>query len=124
MPPPPPFPAGDCNPLIRRPGTAHSFFIVLGSRLTLTGGFYRRDGNACADPSLYTGAVGFGGKPARRDVNDLIASKRVRSIELRASDTTVFTAKNLSDFGANSKILQGSGKGSARWTVKLTRLQR
>jgi hypothetical protein len=123
VPPPPPFSVGECNPLIRRPGTARSFFLVLGGRLTLTGGFYRRDGKACADPSLYTGAIGFGGRPARRDVNDLIVSKRVRSIELTASDRTVFTAKNLSDFGANSKILEGSGKGRARWTVKLTRLR-
>jgi hypothetical protein len=121
--PPPAFTVGECNPLARRPGTARSFLLALGGRLTLTGGFYRRDGKACADPSLYTGAIGFGGRPARRDVNDLIVNRRVRSIELTASDTTQFGLKNLSDFGANSKLLAGSGNGSARWTVKLTRLR-
>jgi hypothetical protein len=123
VPPPPPFQAGSCNPLIRRPGTARSFLLAIGGRLNLTGGFYRRDKQGCADPSLYTGVLGFGGRPARRDVNELIMKKRVRSIELSASDTTKFTAKNLSDFGANSKTLEGSGEGSARWTVKLTRLR-
>jgi hypothetical protein len=95
VPAPPAFPVGDCNPLVRRRGTARSFFLVVGGRPTLTGGFYRRDGGACADPSLYTGAVGFGGRPARRDVNDLIVNRRVRSIELAASDTTKFGLKNL-----------------------------
>jgi hypothetical protein len=124
VPPPPPFTNGDegCNPLIRRPGTARSFLLVQKGRLILTGGFYRRDKRACSDPSLYTGVVGLGGRPARRDVNDLITSKRVRSIELSASDKDVFTAKNLSSFGANSETIFGSGKGVARWSVKLTRL--
>jgi hypothetical protein len=122
VPPPPPFTVGECNPLIRRPGTARSFLLALRGRLTLTGGFYRRDKKACADPSLFTGLLGFGGRPARKDVNELIMKKRVRSIELTASDRTKFTAKNLSDFGANSKTLEGSGLGTARWTVKLTRL--
>jgi hypothetical protein len=36
---------------------------------------------------------------------------------------TKFGLANLSDFGANSKLLAGSGTGSARWTVKLTRLR-
>jgi hypothetical protein len=124
VPPPPPFPNGDgCHPLIRHPGTARSFLLVQKGRLILTGGFYRRDKHSCSDPSLYTGVLGLGGRPARRDVNDLITSKRVRSIELSASDTTVFTAKNLSDFGANSQTIFGSGKGVARWSVKLTRLR-
>lgn len=122
VPPPPPFPVGECNPLVRRPGVARSFLLALGGRLTLTGGFYRRDGKGCADPSLYTGVLGFGGRPARRDVNTLIANKRVRSIELSASDTTPFGLKNLSDFGGNSKLLAGSGKGEARWSVKLVRV--
>ena len=127
VPPPPQFPkesaAGGCHELIRRPGTARSFLLVLRGRLNLTGGFYRRDKRSCADPSLYTGALGFGGRPRRGDVDDLIMNKRVRSIELSASDTTVFTAKNLSDFGANSKTIAGSGKGVARWSVKLTRIR-
>ena len=58
-----------------------------------TGGFCRRDKQTCSDPSLYTGVLGLGGRPARRDVNDLITSKGVRSIELSASDTNVFTAE-------------------------------
>ena len=55
-------------------------------------------------------------------MNTLIANKRVRSIELSASDTTAFGLKNLSDFGANSKLLKASGKGSASWQVKLVRM--
>ena len=122
-PPPPPHSGEACGQLARRPGTARSFLLVLSGRLNLTGGFYRRDKKACADPSLYTGLLGFGGRPKRRDVNKLIVNKRVRSIELSASDKTVFGAKNLSDFGANSRTLEGSGTGSARWHVKLTRIR-
>ena len=124
VPPPPPFENGDgCHPLIRHPGTARSFLLVQKGRLILTGGFYRRDKKACSDPSLYTGVLGEGGRPARRDVNDLITNKRVRSIELSACDSDVFTEKNLSSFGANSETVFGSGKGVARWSVKLTRLR-
>jgi hypothetical protein len=124
VPPPPMFTNGDgCHQLIRHPGTARSFLLVQKGRLILTGGFYRRDKKACSDPSLFTGVLGLGGRPARRDVNDLIMNKRVRSIELSASDKTVFTAKNLSDFGANSQTVFGSGKGVARWSVKLTRIR-
>jgi hypothetical protein len=126
VPPPPAFTNGGdgCNPLVRHPGTARSFLLALKGRLNLTGGFYRRDKKSCSDPSGYTGVLGFGGRPARRDVNDLITNKRVRSIELSASDpSNVFTAKNLSSFGANSETVFGSGKGVARWSVKLTRLR-
>jgi hypothetical protein len=124
VPPPPQFTAGTgCHPLVRHPGTARSFLLVLKGRLNLTGGFYRRDNKACSDPSGYTGALGFGGRPGRRDVNDLITNKRVRSIELSASDSDVFTAEKLSSFGANSETLVGEGKGKARWSVKLTRLR-
>jgi hypothetical protein len=123
VPPPPPFTVGECNPLVRRPGVARSFLLAIGGRLTLTGGFYRRDKKSCADPSLYTGALGFGGRPRRNDVNDLIANRRVRSIELSASDTTKFGLRDLSDFGANSQILKASGDGKASWTVKLVRMR-
>jgi hypothetical protein len=123
LPSPPAFPTGEgCNPLVRRPGTARSFLLVLRGRLTLTGGFYRRDKRSCADPSLYTGVLGFGGRPKRADVNDLIVNKRVRSIDLSALDSTKFSCKNLSDFGANSKCVDGSGTGKASWHVKLTRI--
>jgi hypothetical protein len=125
VPPPPLFTNGEegCHPLIRRAGTARSFLLVQKGRLILTGGFYRRDKRACSDPSGYTGVVGLGGRPARRDVNDLITNKRVRSIQLSASDKDVFTAKKLSSFGANSETVFGSGKGVARWSVTLTRLR-
>ena len=125
--PPPPDPSaftgGGCHPLIRHRGTARSFLLALKGRLNLTGGFYRRDKQACSDPSLYTGVLGYGGRPSRRDVNDLIANKRVRSIELSASHTDTFTAKNLSSFGAATETIFGSGKGKARWNVKLTRIR-
>jgi hypothetical protein len=122
LPAPPPFTVGTCNPLVRRPGTARSFLLATGGRLSLTGGFYRRDKKSCADPSLYTGLLGIAGRPKRNDVNDLIASKRVRSIDLSVSHKTKFGLKNLSDFGANSKLLKASGNGSASWHVKLTRM--
>jgi len=115
--------AGTCTPLVRQPGTARSFFLVQRGKLVLTGGFYRKDKKACADPSIYTGVVGVAGRPRRNDLNKLIPNKRVRSIELSAATNTVFTAKNLSDFGANTKILTGSGKGKASWKVKLTRIR-
>jgi hypothetical protein len=123
LPSPPPFPVGECSPLVRRPGTARSFLLVFGGRLNLTGGFYRRDKKACGDPSLYTGVLGVAGRPPRRDVNDLITSKRVRSIDLTASDRTKFGLKSLTDFGANSKLLKAGGTGSASWHVKLTRIR-
>lgn len=124
VPPPPQFPAADgCNPLIRQPGVARSFLLAFRGRLNLTGGFYRRDKKACGDPSLYTGVLGFGGRPSRNDVTALLANKRVRSIELSASDTTKFGLTDLSSFGANSETVAASGTGKARWSVKLTRLR-
>ena len=41
-PPKPPntAPEGGCNPLVRRPGTARSFLLAIGGRLSLTGGFW------------------------------------------------------------------------------------
>jgi hypothetical protein len=124
VPPPPTFPVEEgCNPLIRRPGVARSFLLVQRGRLNLTGGFYRRDKKTCGDPSVYTGVLGFGGRPARNDVNGLIVNKRVRSIELSASDTTKFGLKNLASFGANSETIGAAGTGKARWSAKLTRLR-
>ena len=114
---------GTCNPLVRQPGTARSFLMVVKGRLQLFGGFYRKDKKACGDPSLYTGVLGYGGRPTRRDVNKLITSKRVRSIELSSSTKTKFGLKNLSDFGANTRQLKASGEGSASWKVKLTRIR-
>ena len=126
VPPPVAAPAsapGACNPLVRRSGVARSFLLAVRGRLTLTGAFTRRDKLACADASLYTGGVGYGGRPARRDVNELIANRRVRSIELVATDKGPFGMKDLSDFGANTTLLTASGRGNARWRVKLTRIR-
>lgn len=125
VPPPPQPPTSEerCNPLIRQPGVARSFLLVMRGRLNLTGGFYRRDKRGCTDPSLYTGVLGFGGRPKRNDVNTLITNKRVRSIELSSSATDKFGLKDLSSFGANSETVEASGTGKARWTVKLTRLR-
>ncbi|MDX6586450.1 MAG: hypothetical protein QOI31_923, partial [Solirubrobacterales bacterium] len=120
--PPPPFSVGECNPFAWRPGKARSFLVVIGGRMNLTGGFYNPDYDACYDPSLYTGVLGFGGRPRRSDVNKLIVNKRVRSIELDASDSTKFSCKRLADFGANSDCVEGFGSGSASWHVKLTRI--
>ena len=36
--------------------------------------------------------------------------------------STAFGLKNLSDFGANSKLLKASGEGRASWLVKLVRM--
>ena len=126
VPPPPAGPAsppGGCNPLVRRPGVARSFLLAVRGRLNLTGGFARRDKLTCADPSLYTGVLGYGGRPARRDVNTLIANKRVRSIELVADRKGPFGMADLADFGANTKLLTASGDGDATWRVKLTRIR-
>ena len=117
LPAPPALDVGECNPFVPRRGTARGFLVVIGGRMNLTGGLFPRINATCLDPSLYTGVLGFGGRPARRDVNDLIVNRRVRSIELDASDSTKFTCRNLSDFGANSECVQGSGKGTASWRV-------
>lgn len=126
VPPPPPLgasPDGACNPLVRRRGVARSFLLAVRGRLSLTGAFVRNDKLACADPSVYTAGVGFGGRPSRRDVNALIARKRVRSIELVARDKGPFGLRDLSDFGANSTPLTASGQGDASWRIKLTRIR-
>lgn len=126
VPPPPPLgasPDGACNPLVRRAGVARAFLLAVRGRLSLTGAFARDDKLACADPSIYTGAVGFGGRPSRRDVNALIARKRVRSIDLVAKDDGPFGLGDLSDFGANSTLLTASGEGNATWRIKLTRIR-
>ena len=125
VPPPLQPPIGDragCNPLVRRPGTARTFLLVMRGRLQLTGGFSRRDKKPCPDPSLYTGLPGYAGRASRRDVDALIANKRVRSIELSASNRDRFGLKDLSSFGANSDVLEASGTGAASWKVKLTRI--
>jgi hypothetical protein len=114
-----------CNPLVRKPGTARIFLLVVRGRLQVTGGFYRDDkGTPCGDPSLYTGAIGYAGPASRRDVDDLIRSKRVRSIELTAKKTTKFGLDDLREPGANTRLLAASGTGKASWRVKLTRLPR
>jgi hypothetical protein len=117
-----------CDPLVPHAGVARSYFLTLRGRLTLAGAFARKDKRACEDPSGFTHTVGFGGRPRRTDLNALIANKRVRSIELRSAKDTVFNAKNLSDLqstdlDANNTVLTGSGKGTASWKVKLTRVR-
>lgn len=119
---PPATSAGACSPLARRPGSAKVGLYTVSGRLGLLGGFTRKDKKACPDATLYTGVVGMAGRARRKDVTALIMNKRVRSIELTAATSDPFTVKNLSDWGANTRNLAGSGKGKANWKVKLTRI--
>lgn len=115
-----------CNPLLRKRGTGRLRLMVIRGRLYLIGGFYPRDTNLlCGDPTGYTGLLGAAGPVrSRKDVDDRIKSKRTKSIKLTSRRTQTFTTADFADgFGANTRGLDGSGSGTARWTVKLTRIR-
>ena len=119
----PPGEGGSCSPLARRAGVARVGLLTgRGGKLSLLGGFTRNDRKVCPDATLYSGVPGMAGPAARRDVAKLITSRKVRSIELQAVREGPFGLKNLSDWGANTRLLSGSGKGKANWKVKLTRI--
>ena len=110
----------------RKRGTGRLTLMVIRGRLYLIGGFYYRDPKQiCGDPTSYTGVLGVAGPVrSRKDVDDRITSKRTKSIKLTSRRTQKFTAKDFEDpFGANTRALAGSGSGTARWTVKLTRIR-
>jgi hypothetical protein len=126
VPPPIAVPMDGCNPLVRKRGTGRVALVVIRGRLNLIGGFYYRDPKQiCGDPTGYTGLLGVAGPVrSRKDVDDRIKSKRTKSIKLTSRRTQTFTSKDFEDgFGANTRGLDGSGSGTARWTVKLTRIR-
>jgi hypothetical protein len=114
----------DCG---TRKGKLASQLFVAGGRLRLLTAF-ERAGNPstplCSDPTAVsvTGSKPF---PKRRDVDDLIKNKRVRSIELIASvKDKAIPAKALNLPTGGTTLLSGGGNFDAQWKVKLTRIMR
>lgn len=112
----------DCG---TRKGTLQSQLLVFGGRLSLLTAF-ERAGNPstplCSDPTAVS-VTGSKPTPKRRDVDDLIRNKRVRSIDLTASlvDKNI-AGKNLNLPLGSSTLLSGGGNYDAKWHVKLTRV--
>jgi hypothetical protein len=124
-PPNPQADSGDCG--VRRRGKAPLFLFVVRGRIGLAGAF-SEGGTPCQDQSLMTGVFGHGGTPARRDVDDLIRNRRVRSIELRSSRRGSHSADTLAGIPSGTCLggctnLEGSGRWMARWRIKLTRIR-
>lgn len=127
---PPGLPAAeppDTSDCVTRKGTLQSQLFVLRGRLGLITAFERAGNPAaplCPDPTAVS-VTGSKPSPKRRDVDDLIRNKRVRSIELTASvvDQNI-AGKNLNLPLGSSTLLSGSGNYDAKWSVKLTRIYR
>ena len=114
----------DCG---TRKGRLDSQLFVFGGRLSLLTAF-ERAGNPstplCSDPTAVS-VTGSKPTPKRRDVDDLIRNKRVRSIELTASVVDKKIAgKDLNLPLGGSTLLSGGGNYDAKWRVKLTRIYR
>lgn len=98
---------------------------MVGGRLGLLTAFERAGNPAaplCPDPTAVS-VTGSKPTPKRRDVDDLIRNKRVRSIDLTASlaDKDI-AGKNLNLPLGSSTLLSGGGNYDAKWRVKLTRI--
>jgi len=125
---PPDLPAAqppDTSDCITRKGTLSSQLFVVGGRLGLLTAFERAGNPAaplCPDPTAVS-VTGSKPTPKRRDVDDLIRNKRVRSIDLTASlvDKNI-AGKNLLLPLGSSTLLSGGGNYDAKWHVKLTRI--
>ena len=108
-----------------RKGTLASQLVVFGGRLGLITAFERAGDPRtplCSDPTAVS-VTGSKASPARRDVDDLIRNKRVRSIELSASvkDKNI-PGRSLNLPTGGTDLLSGNGNYDARWKVKLTRI--
>jgi hypothetical protein len=127
---PPNLPAAeepDQRDCVARKGKLASQLLVVGGRLSLLTAFERAgspDVPLCPDPTAVS-VTGAKPTPRRRDVDDLIRNKRVRSIELAASlvDKNI-AGKNLNLPTGGTTLLSGGGNYDARWNVKLTRIYR
>jgi hypothetical protein len=125
---PPDLPAAeppDTSDCVTRKGTLQSQLLVLGGRLGLLTAFERAGNPAaplCPDPTAVS-VTGSKPTPRRRDVDDLIRNKRVRTIDLTASvvDKNI-AGKNLNLPLGSSTLLSGGGNYDAKWSVKLTRI--
>ena len=127
---PPNLPAAeepDQRDCVTRKGKLASELFVVGGRLALLTAFERAgspDVPLCPDPTAVS-VTGAKPTPRRRDVDDLIRNKRVRSIELTASivDKNI-SGKNLNLPTGGTTLLSGGGNYDAKWKVKLTRIYR
>jgi hypothetical protein len=122
LPAPEPPDTRDCG---TRKGKLESQLFVFGGRLALLTAF-ERAGNPstplCSDPTAVS-VTGSKPTPRRRDVDDLIRNKRVRSIELAASVADVKIPGNKLNLPTGgTDLLSGGGNFDARWKVKLTRI--
>ena len=114
----------DCGPTVK--GKLVSHLIVDRGRLALLAYFDPAgspDPIGCPDPSGVSVAASAAGPAKRRDVLDLIRSKRVRSIELGASvKNKKLTPKELGAPGEGTDLRSAGGDYDALWKVKLTRI--
>jgi hypothetical protein len=127
---PPDLPAAqppDTSDCVTRKGTLESQLLVLGGRLGLLTAFERAGNPAaplCPDPTAMS-VTGSKPVPKRRDVDDLIRNRRVRSIELTASVVDkAIAGENLNLPLGSATLLSGGGNYDAKWSVKLTRIYR
>ena len=112
-----------CN--VRINGRIRVHLLVIGGRMQATGGFYptRAGTPLCPDPTVYSGAVSHAGRLPRSDLHTLIHNRRVRSIQLTTGRRIrQLGPTTIANFGANTRTLSASGRGWARWSIKLTRI--
>jgi len=123
----PPAEAPDTADCGLRKGKLGSQLFVAGGRLSLLTAFERAGHPStplCSDPTAVS-VTGSKPAPRRRDVDDLIKNKRVRSIELTASlKDKAIPAKSLNLPTGGTTLLSGGGNFDAQWHVKLTRIMR
>jgi hypothetical protein len=127
---PPDLPAAEppdtsgCGPNKR--GRLDASLIVIGGRLGLLGAFDPAgadDPVPCPDPTALSGVVSPAGAARRRNVDDLIRNRRVRSIELGASvKNKALGPEDMSLAGGGLSMLSAGGDYDAMWSVKLTRV--
>jgi hypothetical protein len=123
----PPAEAPDTSDCGLRKGKLASQLFVAGGRLSLLTAFERAGHPStplCSDPTAVS-VTGSKPTPRRRDVDDLIKNKRVRSIELTASlKDRAIPASSLNLPTGGTSLLSGVGNFDAQWKVKLTRIMR
>jgi hypothetical protein len=116
----------DCGIPVK--GRLRGQLFVQRGRLALFGAFDpagEPDPIGCPDPSGISVAASAAGPATRRDVDDLIRSKRVRSIELGASvKNKKLTVKELGAPAEGTDLISAGGDYDARWKIKLTRIYR
>jgi len=109
--------------------SSKSFWLMIArGRIAPAGAFTGKVGgdpydNACPDPSFKTAIVESTPSPQRKDVDKLIQSQRVRSIELNSGKSYFGGPLSAGELGFPGGVDHaGEGEYEGRWTIKLTRL--